>query len=95
MPNLATLLVLIVAVLHVFFMILEMFLWTTPTGMRRFKMTPDQAQATAVLAKNIGLYNGFLAAGLIWGVCQSNSEFGYSIQNRFLNPLPFGAGTEC
>jgi putative membrane protein len=58
-----------VAGLHIYFMVLEMFLWTKPkgaTGLTRFGYTPKEAQFTAVLAANQGLYNGFLAAGLIW-----------------------------
>lgn len=58
----------IVALLHVYFLVLEMFLWDKPTGLRVFKQTKEQASATKVLAANQGLYNGFLAAGLIWGV---------------------------
>ena len=57
-----------VAALHVFFMVLEMFLWDTPHGRRAFGLTPEMAQATARLAANQGLYNGFLAAGLAWGL---------------------------
>ena len=57
-----------VAALHVFFMVLEMFLWDTPHGRRAFGLTPEMAQATARLAANQGLYNGFLAAGLLWGL---------------------------
>jgi putative membrane protein len=53
-------------VLHVFFLVLEMVLWSKPYGMKRFKMTPEKAEATKVLAANQGLYNGFLAAGLFW-----------------------------
>lgn len=58
----------IVAFLHVVFLVLEMFLWTTAIGMKIFKQTAEQAQASAVLAMNQGLYNGFLAAGLVWGL---------------------------
>jgi putative membrane protein len=58
----------LVAVLHVWFLMLEMFLWTTPLGRRVFKLTEEKAQATKVLAANQGLYNGFLAAGLAWGL---------------------------
>ncbi len=57
----------IVAILHIGFLILEMFLWTRPFGMKTFGMTKEVAQSSAVLAANQGLYNGFLAAGLIWG----------------------------
>jgi len=61
-------LTLLVALLHVYFLVLEMFLWTRPLGLRTFRNTPEKAQATRVLAANQGLYNGFLAAGLFWGV---------------------------
>jgi putative membrane protein len=60
-------LVVIVALLHVGFLVLEMFLWTGPIGQRVFAMTPEFAAQSAVLAANQGLYNGFLAAGLLWG----------------------------
>jgi putative membrane protein len=58
----------IVALLHVYFLVLEMFLWETPTGLRVFRMTPEKAAVTKTLAMNQGLYNGFLAAGLTWGI---------------------------
>jgi putative membrane protein len=60
--------VLVVALLHVLFLVLEMFLWKTPRGRRIFGLTPELAEASAPLAANQGLYNGFLAAGLLWGV---------------------------
>src|ERR1700690_2263819 len=56
----------VVALLHLGFLVLEMFLWTKPFGLRTFRLTPEIAQASAGLAANQGLYNGFLAAGLIW-----------------------------
>ncbi len=58
----------IVAALHLYFLVLEMFLWTTPRVRKGFGMTEEQAEATKVLAKNQGLYNGFLAAGLVWAI---------------------------
>jgi putative membrane protein len=64
----ADLLVLVVALLHIYFLILEMFLWEKPLGLKTFRNTPEKARDSAVLAANQGLYNGFLAAGLIWGV---------------------------
>src|SRR5260370_38423535 len=63
----AAVLVVAVAALHAYFLVLEMFLWQTPLGLRTFRMTKEAAAATAVLAGNQGLYNGFLAAGLVWG----------------------------
>ena len=67
----ASTLVLLVAALHGYFLILEMFLWTKPLGLKTFRNTPEKAEATRVLAANQGLYNGFLAAGLLWGLCTS------------------------
>ena len=64
----ALVLVALVALLHLYFLVLEMFLWTKPTGRRVFNTTPEFAEASKVLAANQGLYNGFLAAGLIWGL---------------------------
>jgi putative membrane protein len=64
----AQIVVAIVALLHVYFMVLEMFLWDTPYGRKTFAMTPEKAAATKQLAMNQGLYNGFLAAGLAWGL---------------------------
>ena len=68
MSVLANVLVGMVALLHVGFLVLEMFLWDHPFGRRRFGMTPEYSKASASLAANQGLYNGFLAAGLIWGL---------------------------
>ena len=61
-------LVAIVALAHVAFLVLEMFLWTTPYALGAFNMTPEFAKSTAVMAANQGLYNGFLAAGLFWSL---------------------------
>jgi len=70
--TLAAIAIAIVAVLHIVFMVMEMFLWTKPVGRRSFGLTPELAAATANLAKNQGLYNGFLAAGLIWAVASGS-----------------------
>ena len=67
MSSIATLLVVLVAALHVYILILEMFLWRTPRGQRAFGTDQAFADRSASLAANQGLYNGFLAAGLIWG----------------------------
>jgi putative membrane protein len=64
----ANILVVLVAVLHIGFLALEMFFWDHPFGRKRFGMTPEYSKASATLAANQGLYNGFLAAGLIWGL---------------------------
>ena len=61
----------LVALMHVGFLVLEMFLWDKPIGLRIFRQTAERAAATRVLAANQGLYNGFLAAGLFWGLVPS------------------------
>lgn len=64
----------LVAILHLWFMILEMFLWTKPLGLAAFRQTLAQAEVTKVLAMNQGLYNGFLSAGILWGLFFQNAE---------------------
>ena len=66
MSLLAVCLILLVAALHAGFLVLEMFLWTKPYGMKVFRQSREKAEQSKVLAANQGLYNGFLAAGLIW-----------------------------
>lgn len=68
MEILTTVVVAAVALLHIYILVLEMFLWTTPRGRAAFGTDPEFAQASATLAANQGLYNGFLAAGLLWGL---------------------------
>lgn len=75
MTTIANVLVGLVALLHLYFLVLEMFLWTTPTGRRAFGTTPEFAQASKTLAANQGLYNGFLAAGLAWGLLEGAAGF--------------------
>ena len=65
---LATILVTVVALIHLYILVLEMFLWNTKTGRKAFNLSADFARETRVLAANQGLYNGFLAAGLLWGL---------------------------
>jgi putative membrane protein len=72
----------LVAALHVYFLVLEMFLWKTAFGQRLFGLTPDFAAASAGLAANQGLYNGFLAAGLAWGLAEGQA--GLSVKLFFL-----------
>jgi putative membrane protein len=74
MSNAAIVVVVLVALLHAWFLVLEMFLWTKPIGMRTFRLTPEFAERSRALAANQGLYNGFLAAGLIYGVCTHSRE---------------------
>ena len=68
MTTVANIAVLLVALLHVYFLVLEVFLWDKPFGLRTFGMTPEYAAASKKLAANQGLYNGVLAAGLLWGL---------------------------
>ena len=80
----AAVLVVAVAALHAYFLVLEMFLWQTPLGLRTFRMTNEAAASTAVLAGNQGLYNGFLAAGLVWGLIAYGVVSGRGILTFFL-----------
>jgi len=82
MKKAAAALVAFVALEHLYILVLEMFLWTRPPGLRAFGLTPEFAEQTAVLAANQGLYNGFLAAGLIWGLARK--EDGIPIRLFFL-----------
>src|SRR3954470_18680024 len=91
----ATILTGLVALLHVYFLVLEMFLWTKPYGRRVFGLTPEKAELTKSLAMNQGLYNGFLAAGLGWGLWAGAD--GHTIKVFFLSCIiiagVFGAAT--
>ena len=78
------LVVALVAALHLYFLVLEMFLWTRPIGLKTFRNSPEKAADTAVLAANQGLYNGFLAAGLLWGLVQDIPAFAFQIKTFFL-----------
>lgn len=74
MEYLQLFLVALVAFLHFYFLVLEMFYWTKPKGLKTFGLTKEYAEASKVLAANQGLYNGFLAAGLIWSIISKNTE---------------------
>ena len=82
MRKVATALTALVALEHIYILVLEMFLWTKPAGLRAFGLTPEFAEQTATLAANQGLYNGFLAAGLIWAL--TKREEGTSLRVFFL-----------
>ena len=91
----AEILVALVALLHVWFLVLEMFLWDKPLGLKTFRQTPESAATSKVLAANQGLYNGFLAAGLVWGLWLGDG--GYGVKLFFLACVVvagvFGAAT--
>ena len=78
----ANVLIAVVALLHVYFLVLEMFLWDKPFGLRAFGQSAESAAASKTLAANQGLYNGFLAAGLVWGLIEGDA--GLSIKLFFL-----------
>jgi len=82
--NVLKLMSVLVALLHLYFLALEMFFWTKPLGRKVFRTTPEFAEQSAALAANQGLYNGFLAAGLLWGVLHADPFFGRQIQMFFL-----------
>jgi putative membrane protein len=75
----ANVVVALIAFLHVYILVLEMFLWDKPVGLRAFGQTQEAATASKVLAANQGLYNGFLAAGLFWGLSLGSSDIGVKV----------------
>jgi putative membrane protein len=95
MTLIADIFVALIALLHIYFLVLEMFLWEKPVGRKIFRSTAEFAAASKVLAANQGLYNGFLAAGLLWGMC--SGENGSGIKTFFLGCVLiaglFGAAT--
>jgi len=95
MTTAANIMIGLVALLHAYFLVLEMFLWDTPFGRRVFRSTPEYAAASKALAANQGLYNGFLAAGLVWGLALGDA--GLQIKVFFLACVivagVFGAAT--
>jgi len=84
MDFVAKLLVALIALVHLYIVALEMFLWTAPSTRKRFGTTAEFAASTKSLAANQGLYNGFLAAGLIWGLVHPDHAVGVEIQVFFL-----------
>jgi len=75
----ANIVIALVVLLHVYFLVLEMFLWTKPIALRVFGQSKEAAEASRVLAANQGLYNGFLAAGLLWGLYLGGGGFGVKV----------------
>ncbi|BCH22405.1 membrane protein [Mesorhizobium sp. L-8-10] len=91
----ATILIVLVALLHLYFMYLEMIAWDRPLGRKVFNLTPEFATASKALAANQGLYNGFLVAGLVWGLTLGDG--GFAVKLFFLACVVvagvFGAAT--
>lgn len=83
-PTVLSVVVVLIAVEHLWFLVFEMFLWTRPLGLKTFRNTLEEAKQSAVLAANQGLYNGFLAAGLIWGTLHPDSDVGLQVKTFFL-----------
>lgn len=81
----------VAAALHIYFLILEMFLWTKPLGLKTFRMTSEKAEATSTLAANQGLYNGFLAAGLLWSLIHPDLVFALQLALFFLGCVVLAA----
>jgi putative membrane protein len=79
MTWIANTLVALLALLHIYILALEMFLWDKPPGLKAFNQTPAAAAQTKVLAANQGLYNGFLAAGLLWGLSLGQAGFAIKV----------------
>ena len=84
MTIISRILVALIALEHFYILYLEMFLWTQPAGMKSFGTTKEFAEASKTLAANQGLYNGFLAAGLLWSVVHPDSAIGHQIAIFFL-----------
>jgi putative membrane protein len=90
---LANIFCILVAIAHLAFLVLEMFLWDHPIGRRVFSMTPEVSASSAVLAMNQGLYNGFLAAGVLWGVLGRRNDILYFFLACVIAAGVFGAIT--
>ncbi len=84
METISKILVAVVAIEHFYILYLEMFLWTKPVGMKSFGTSPEFAEASKGLAANQGLYNGFLAVGLVWSLLHPEAGFGHQIAIFFL-----------
>lgn len=93
MSLIAMILIGLVAVLHLWFLLLEMLFWTRPLGLKTFRMTPEQARITRALAANQGLYNGFLAAGLAYALVAASREFAIFFLACVIVAGLFGAAT--
>lgn len=79
MSTAANIIIALVALVHVYILVLEMFLWDKPIGLRAFGHTQEAAAESKILAANQGLYNGFLAAGLFWGLCLGSGGTGIKV----------------
>ena len=93
MATVANALVALVAALHLYFLVLEMFFWTKPLGRKVFKLSPEFAETRKALAANQGLYNGFLVAGLVWGLAIADTPIKLFFLGCAVVAGVFGAAT--
>ena len=84
MDYLPLIFVALVAIEHIYILVLDMFVWTKPRALKVFGLSKADAQTSKTLAANLGLYNGFLSAGLIWGLAHPNHAIGQQVQIFFL-----------
>lgn len=87
MSIIANIFVALVALEHFYILVLQMFLWTSPRGRKAFRMSPQKAEATQVLAANQGLYNGILMAGLVWSLVQRDPMFAFQLKLFFVGAV--------
>lgn len=87
MSIIANVFVALVALEHFYILVLQMFMWTSPRGRKAFRMSPQKAEATQVLAANQGLYNGILAAGLVWSLVQRDPMFAFQLKLFFVGAV--------
>ncbi|OLP45617.1 DUF1304 domain-containing protein [Rhizobium oryziradicis] len=87
MSIIANIFVTLVALEHLYILVLQMFLWTSPRGRKAFRMSPQKAEATQVLAANQGLYNGILMAGLVWSLVQRDPMFAFQLKLFFVGAV--------
>ena len=85
MKVLESILIALVALLHVYFLVLEMFFWNKPAGLKAFNLQPDFAEKTKSLAANQGLYNGFIALGLLWSLVEDDLSTAHTLSVYLLS----------
>jgi putative membrane protein len=87
MSVIANIFVALVALEHFYILVLQMFMWTSPRGRKAFRMSPQKAEATQVMAANQGLYNGILVAGLVWSLVQRDPMFAFQLKLFFVGAV--------
>ncbi|THF51005.1 DUF1304 domain-containing protein [Allorhizobium terrae] len=87
MSIIANIFVALIALEHFYILVLQMFMWTSPRGRKAFRMSPQKAEATQVMAANQGLYNGILVAGLVWSLVQRDPMFAFQLKLFFVGAV--------